>query len=98
MSEGYSSREWWHAPFGYVIRAILALARAEKEGRTLSVTELINEARIPPPTFYRSIKRALVEGGFAEITPSPRERIIEVRLTEKGRRFARCIEEVGIGV
>ncbi|NPA96390.1 MAG: hypothetical protein GXO32_02160 [Crenarchaeota archaeon] len=91
-------REWWHAPIGHIIRALRTLYRAEREGRELSFTELIEESRIPETTFYRTIKRALIEGGFITIETNPRERVMVIKLTEKGRKLAQCLEEAGIEV
>ena len=90
-----SSREWWKAPFGHIVRALITLYRNEKSGKPpLSIGELIEKSGIPESTFHRSIKRALEEGGLVEYKILTKERIIEVHLTPLGRELAEKLNEV----
>jgi len=84
------------AEFRHIVNALLALLRAEREGRTLSVTELLRETGISSATFYTTIRDALVSYGFAEVIANPRERVVTIKLTERGRKLAVCLEEMGI--
>jgi len=85
------------AEFRHIVRSLLTLLRAEREGRTLSVTEFLRETKMPSATFYSTVKEALVSYGFVEIVTNPRERVVTIKLTEKGRKLAMCLEEIGIG-
>lgn len=87
-------REWWHCSFGHIVNALIALLKAEEEGRKLTVSELRKEANIPETTFYRTVKEALEKGGLVEYKVNARERVIEVQLTEKGRKLAYCLKQV----
>jgi len=84
------------AEFRHIVNALLALLRAEREGRTLSVTELLRETGISSATFYTTIRDALVSYGFAEVIANPRERVVTIKLTEKGKKLATCFEELGL--
>jgi DNA-binding MarR family transcriptional regulator len=85
------------AEFKHVTSALLTLLKAEREGRVLSVTEFLKESDIPSTTFYGNIRDLLTSYGFVEIVANPRERMITVKLTERGRKLAVCLEEIGIG-
>jgi len=85
------------AEFRHVTSALLTLLKAEREGRVLSVTEFLRETGIPSTTFYGNIRDLLTSYGFVEIVANPRERVITIKLTEKGRKLAVCLEEIGIG-
>jgi len=87
-------REWWHASFGHLVNALVTLLKAEKEGKVLTVTELRRLAGIPETSFFRTVKEALQKGGLVEYRVDERERIIEVHLTEKGRKLAECLVTV----
>ena len=87
-------REWWHCSFGHIVNALIALLKAEEEGRRLTVSELRREAGIPETTFYRTVKEALEKGGLVKYEVDTRERIIEVHLTDKGRKLAQCLKQV----
>jgi len=78
------------------VRSLLTLLRAEREGRTLSVTEFLRETKIPSATFYSTVKEALVSYGFVEVVTNPRERVVTIKLTDRGRKLAQCLEEIGI--
>ena len=84
------------AEFGHIARTLLALLKAEREGRTLSVTELLRETGMPSATFYATVRDALTSYGFAEVVANPRERVVTIRLTDRGRKLATCFEEVGL--
>ena len=83
--------KWWHASFGHIANAIITLYKAEKQGKILTISQLRDVAQIPETTFYRTIRNALEKGGFVVYKVNERERIIEVYLTEKGRRLAECL-------
>jgi len=87
-------REWWYCCFGHIVNALIALLKAEEEGKKLTVSELRKEANIPETTFYRTVKEALEKGGFVEYKVNSRERIIEVYLTDKGRKLAQCLKQI----
>jgi hypothetical protein len=89
-------REWPNVLISHVARVLLTLLKAEREGRTLTVSELIDEAGLYASTFYATLRRALEEGELASFEVDKRERIIYVRLTERGRKLAQCLEEIGI--
>ena len=84
------------AEFRHIVRSLLALLSAEREGRTLSVTEFLRETKIPSATFYSTVKEALVSYGFVEVVTNPRERVVTIKLTDRGRKLAQCLEEIGI--
>ena len=84
------------AEFRHVTRALLTLLKAEREGRVLSVTEFLKESDIPSTTFYGNIRDLLTSYGFVEIVANPRERVVTIKLTERGRKLAMCLEEIGI--
>ena len=84
------------AEFRHIVRSLLTLLRAEREGRTLSVTEFLRETKIPSATFYSTVKEALVSYGFVEVVTNPRERVVTIKLTDRGRKLAQCLEEIGI--
>jgi DNA-binding MarR family transcriptional regulator len=84
------------AEFGHITRTLLTLLKAEREGRTLSVTELLRETGMPSATFYTTVRDALVSYGFAEVIANPRERVVTIKLTEKGKKLAMCLEELGL--
>jgi DNA-binding MarR family transcriptional regulator len=84
------------AEFKHVTSALLTLLKAEREGRVLSVTEFLKESDIPSTTFYGNIRDLLTSYGFAEVIANPRERVVTIKLTEKGRKLAQCLEEIGI--
>jgi DNA-binding MarR family transcriptional regulator len=84
------------AEFRHIVRSLLTLLRAEREGRTLSVTEFLRETKIPSATFYSTVKEALVSYGFVEVVTNPRERVVTIKLTDRGRKLAVCLEEIGI--
>jgi DNA-binding MarR family transcriptional regulator len=84
------------AEFKHVTSALLTLLKAEREGRVLSVTEFLKETGIPSTTFYGNIRDLLTSYGFVEIVTNPRERVITIKLTEKGRKLAMCLEELGL--
>ena len=84
------------AEFSHIARTLLTLLRAEREGRILSVTELLKETGMPSATFYTTVRDALTSYGFAEVVANPRERVVTVRLTDRGRKLAACFEEVGL--
>ena len=84
------------AEFKHVTSALLTLLKAEREGRVLSVTEFLRETGIPSTTFYGNIRDLLTSYGFVEIVANPRERMITVKLTERGRKLAVCLDEIGI--
>ena len=79
-----------------IAKSLLILLKAEREGRTLSVTELLRETGMPSATFYATVRDALTSYGFAEVVANPRERVVTVRLTDRGRKLATCFEEVGL--
>lgn len=87
-------REWWHAPFGYIVKALVTLYKLEKDSKVPTQTEFMRAADIPDTTFYRTIKPALEKGGLVEFKVNPRERIIEVYLTDKGRKLAEALDKV----
>ena len=87
-------REWWHCSFGHIVNALLALLEAEEKGIRLTVSELRKEANIPETTFYRTVKEALEKGGLVKYEVDTRGRVIEVQLTEKGRKLAYCLKQV----
>ena len=84
------------AEFRHIVRSLLTLLKAEREGRTLSVTEFLRETDISPTTFYTTIRDLLTSYGFVEVITNPRERVVTVRLTDRGRKLAACFEEVGL--
>jgi DNA-binding MarR family transcriptional regulator len=84
------------AEFKHVTSALLTLLKAEREGRVLSVTEFLKESDIPSTTFYGNIRDLLTSYGFVEMVANPRERMITIKLTERGRKLAQCFEEIGI--
>jgi len=93
------SRKWWHVAFGHTAKVLLALLKAEKEGRELSLTELVYETRISTSTMYTTIKESLVEGGLIEVIPKAGEvKGVYVRLTEKGRKIAQCLEQAELKI
>jgi len=60
------------------------------------VTEFLRETDISPTTFYTTIRDLLTSYGFVEVITNPRERVVTIRLTERGRKLAACFEEVGL--
>jgi DNA-binding MarR family transcriptional regulator len=58
--------------------------------------EFLRGTKIPSATFYSTVKEALVSYGFVEMVTNPRERVVTIKLTEKGRKPAQCFEEIGI--
>ncbi len=84
--------------FSHVVRALLTLLRAEKEGRELSMTEFIRESGIPSSTFYTTVRDALIDLGLITVESNPRERVVIIKLTDKGRKLAQCFEDVGVEV
>jgi len=89
-------RDWPNVILSHVAKVLLTLLKAEKEGRNITVTELINESGIQSSTFYATIRRALEEGKLAVFEVDRKERVIYARLTDKGRKLAMCFEEIGI--
>jgi DNA-binding MarR family transcriptional regulator len=84
------------AEFSHIARSLLTLLKAEREGKTLSVTEFLRETGMSPTTFYTTIRDALTSYGFAEVIANPRERVVTIKLTEKGKKLATCFEELGL--
>jgi DNA-binding MarR family transcriptional regulator len=90
-------RDWPNVILSHVARVLLVLLKAEKEGRALTVTQLINDSGIQSSTFYATLRRALEEGKLIAFEVDREHRVIYVKLTERGRKLAMCLEEIGIG-
>ncbi len=73
---------------GHATNSMLALIRARREDEKLFITEFLELMDILSTTFYTTVGEALIAYGFAEIETNPRERVVYIKLTEKGRRFA----------
>jgi len=89
-------RDWPNVILGHVARVLLTLLKAEREGRVLTVTQLINDSGIQSSTFYATLRRALEEGKLITFEVDREHRVIYVKLTDKGRKLAQCLEEIGI--
>ncbi|MEM1842241.1 MAG: hypothetical protein QXL19_07680 [Ignisphaera sp.] len=88
-------KRWYHLDFVYVVKVLTLLHRAEEVGRTLTTTDLIIEGGIPSSTFHTSIKPLMEEAGLIKTEPNPEAktttRAMIVKLTEKGRELAKCL-------
>ena len=77
------------------MRAIVVIYKNDKSGKpTLTIGELIEKTGIPESTFHRTIKRALEEGGLVKYNVKKKERIVEVCLTDLGRKLGQRLEDV----
>jgi DNA-binding MarR family transcriptional regulator len=89
-------RDWPNVILSHVARVLLVLLKAEKEGRALTVTQLINDSGIQSSTFYATLRRALEEGKLVLFEVDREHRVIYAKLTDRGRKLAQCFEEIGI--
>lgn len=64
-------REWPNILLSHLAKVLPMLLKAERENRTLSVTELIEESGVHSSTFYSTIRRALEEGQLIVVEPKP---------------------------
>ncbi|NPA96391.1 MAG: hypothetical protein GXO32_02165 [Crenarchaeota archaeon] len=58
--------------------------------------EFLKVSGIPSSTFYTTMRDALIELGLITIESNPRERVVSIKLTDRGRKLAQCLEELGI--
>jgi DNA-binding MarR family transcriptional regulator len=92
-------RKWWHVALGHTAKVLQILLKAEREGRELSLTDLVYETRISTSTMYTTVKESLIEGGLIEVVPKTGEvKGVYVKLTEKGRKLAQCLEQADLKI
>ena len=89
-------RDWPNVILSHLERVLLVLLKTEKEGRTVTVTRLINDSGIQSSTFYATLRRALEEGKLVLLEVDREHRVIYAKLTDRGRKLAQCFEEIGI--
>lgn len=85
------------AGFGHIVSSLWVLLRAEREWG-LSITEFLSETGTSSAIFYTTAREALTTYGSAEIETELREGAVRVKLTEKGRKLAECLEPPGAEV
>ena len=83
-------RELAKESFSYVARVLLYLYDRENGGAPPSLSEIINEAGVPRAVFYNHLKENLAREGYVIYEKTP-DRIIIARLTDKGRKLAKCL-------
>ena len=92
---------WFARPFkrmlndGVSLDMYYCIQSMRRSGRTMTMTELANFARMPKQQMSKLVDK-LVEGGFAERLSDPDDRrVIRVNLTDAGRERSKCdLEEM----
>jgi DNA-binding MarR family transcriptional regulator len=77
---------------GNVARVLLTLLKHERQGRKLSISELQAASRVAKSVYHGHLYNFLKEAGLIE-EEKGQDRTY-VKLTRKGREFAKCLEKV----
>ncbi|BAA79863.1 hypothetical protein ASQ66_gp44 [Aeropyrum pernix spindle-shaped virus 1] len=78
--------------FGHLIRILPTLLEFEKKGYEPSLAEIVKASGVSEKTFFMGLKDRLIRAGLVkEETLS--YRVKTLKLTEKGRRLAECLEK-----
>ena len=80
------------ASFESLARVLLALLDYEREGRAPSLADIARRAGISESILLARVKDELVKAGLVEEESLTIYRIKTLRLTERGRRLAECLE------
>ena len=78
--------------FGHLVRILTTLLEYERMGYKPSLAELISKAGVSESAFHVRVKDKLVKAGLV-VEESIPPRIKTLRLTERGRRLAECLEK-----
>ena len=78
--------------FGHLIRILPTLLEFEKKGDKPSLAEIVKASGVSEKTFFMGLKDRLIRAGLVE-EETLNYRIKTLKLTEKGRRLAECLEK-----
>ena len=91
---------WFARPFkrmlndGVSLDMYYCIQSMRRSGRTMTMTELANFARMPKQQMSKLVDK-LVEGGFAERLSDPDDRrVIRLRATEKAETFCTALRTI----
>ena len=78
--------------FGHLARILLTLLDCERKGGCSSFEEIIERSGVSRSEFFIRVKGKMVRAGLV-IEGTSGRRTKTLRLTERGRRLARCLDE-----